>query len=61
MYFLIGGWGDPNSTYNFRGRIVPWRVYAAVKFFIYTMLGSVLMLVAILVLYFQAQPHPATP
>ena len=57
MYFLIGGWGDPNGTYNFRGRIVPWRVYAAVKFFIYTMLGSALMLVAILVLYFQAQPH----
>jgi NADH-quinone oxidoreductase subunit M len=41
MYLLIGVWGNP-------GR----RIYAAVKFFIYTMFGSVLMLVAILVLYF---------
>ena len=36
MYFLIGVWGGPR------------RVYAALKFFIYTMAGSVLMLVAIL-------------
>ncbi len=36
MYFLIGIWGGPR------------RIYAAVKFFLYTMLGSVLMLVAIL-------------
>jgi NADH-quinone oxidoreductase subunit M len=40
MYFIIGVWGGPQ------------RIYAAVKFFIYTMVGSVLMLVAILVLYF---------
>lgn len=40
MYLLIGVWGGPR------------RIYAAVKFFIYTMTGSVLMLVAILVLYF---------
>jgi NADH-quinone oxidoreductase subunit M len=39
MYFLIGIWGG--------GR----RLYAAIKFFVYTMLGSVLMLVAILWLY----------
>lgn len=38
MYFIIGIWGGPR------------RIYAAVKFFIYTMSGSVLMLVAILVL-----------
>lgn len=42
MYLLIGVWGNPKR-----------RVYAAIKFFIYTMAGSVLMLVAILVLYFQ--------
>ena len=36
MYFLIGVWGGPN------------RVYAAIKFFLYTMAGSVLMLLAIL-------------
>ena len=42
MYLLIGVWGGPR------------RVYAAVKFFLYTMAGSVLMLVAILWLYFHA-------
>ena len=40
MYLLIGVWGGPR------------RIYAAVKFFIYTMAGSVLMLVAILILVF---------
>ncbi len=38
MYFLIGIWGGSN------------RLYASVKFFIYTMVGSLLMLVAILVM-----------
>jgi NADH-quinone oxidoreductase subunit M len=42
MYLLIGVWGNPKR-----------RIYAAVKFFIYTMVGSVLMLAAILVLYFH--------
>jgi NADH-quinone oxidoreductase subunit M len=42
MYLLIGVWGSPER-----------RIYAAVKFFIYTMAGSLLMLVAILVLYFH--------
>jgi NADH-quinone oxidoreductase subunit M len=42
MYLLIGIWGNPQR-----------RIYAAIKFFIYTMVGSVLMLVAILVLYFH--------
>jgi NADH-quinone oxidoreductase subunit M len=41
MYLIIGIWGGPN------------RVYAAVKFVLYTLVGSLLMLVAILVLYFQ--------
>lgn len=40
MYFLIGIWGGPR------------REYAAIKFFIYTFLGSVFMLLAILALYF---------
>ena len=39
MYFLIGIWGHER------------RIYAAVKFFLYTMAGSVLMLVAIIYLY----------
>ena len=42
MYFLIGVWGGPR------------REYAAIKFFLYTLLGSVLMLIAILLLYFHS-------
>jgi NADH-quinone oxidoreductase subunit M len=42
MYFIIGIWGGER------------RLYAAIKFFIYTMFGSLLMLVAILGLYFAA-------
>src|SRR4030042_792751 len=41
MYLLIGVWGNPAR-----------RIYAAIKFFLFTMFGSLLMLVAILVLYF---------
>ena len=41
MYFLIGVWGGQR------------RVYAAVKFFLYTLFGSVLMLLGILALYFH--------
>ncbi|GBD00240.1 NADH-quinone oxidoreductase subunit M [bacterium HR17] len=41
MYFLIGIWGGPR------------REYAAIKFFLYTLLGSVAMLLSILVLYFH--------
>lgn len=40
MYLLIGIWGGPN------------RIYAAIKFFLFTMAGSVLMLIAIMALYF---------
>ncbi len=53
MYFLIGGWGDSHGTYQFLGRTMPWRIYAALKFFLYTFAASALMLVAILVLYAQ--------
>jgi NADH-quinone oxidoreductase subunit M len=42
MFIIIGVWGGPN------------RVYAAVKFFLYTFLGSLLMLVALLYLYFKS-------
>ena len=40
MYLIIGVWGGPQ------------RIYAAIKFFLYTLAGSLLLLVAILVLYF---------
>lgn len=39
-YFIIGIWGGPN------------KIYATVKFFLYTMVGSMVMLVSILALYF---------
>ena len=42
MYFLIGIWGGPR------------RVYAAIKFFIYTLVGSVIMLLCMLALYFHS-------
>jgi NADH-quinone oxidoreductase subunit M len=40
MYFLIGVWGGPR------------KLYAAIKFFLYTLAGSVLMLIGILAIYF---------
>jgi len=42
MFIIIGVWGGPN------------RVYATIKFFIYTFLGSVFMLVALIYMYFQS-------
>ena len=42
MYFLIGIWGSAN------------RLYSAIKFFLYTLVGSVVMLLGILALYFYA-------
>jgi len=43
MYFLIGIWGGPR------------REYAAIKFFLYTMVGSMAMLLAILAMYFSPE------
>ncbi|MCF7809677.1 NADH-quinone oxidoreductase subunit M [bacterium] len=48
MYLLIGVWGGQN------------RVYAAVKFILYTMVGSLLMLVGIIWLYFNGVPGEHT-
>src|SRR5216110_190111 len=45
MYFLIGIWCGPR------------REYAAIKFFLYTLAGSVLMLLALLALYVSQTPH----
>jgi len=42
MYFLIGVWGGPRKE------------YAAIKFFLFTLVGSVLMLIALLMLYFAS-------
>jgi NADH-quinone oxidoreductase subunit M len=46
MYFLIGIWGGAR------------RLYAAIKFFLYTLVGSVAMLLGILVVYFQTRTIP---
>ena len=45
MYFLIGIWGGPRKE------------YAAIKFFLYTLAGSLFMLLGILALYFKSAPH----
>lgn len=45
MYFLIGIWGGPRKE------------YAAIKFFLYTLAGSLFMLLGILALYFNSTPH----
>lgn len=45
MYFLIGIWGGEN------------RQYAAIKFFLYTLFGSIFMLLGFLALYFQSDPN----
>ena len=49
MYFIIGVWGGPR------------KLYAAIKFFLYTLAGSVLMLLGILTLYFQHIHQFGTP
>src|SRR2546427_9802395 len=48
MYFLIGIWGGPR------------KLYAAIKFFLYTLFGSVFMLLAILALYFMYYAQTGT-
>lgn len=45
MFLIIGMWGGPR------------RIYAAFKFFLYTLLGSVLSLLAIIAIYFNTTPH----
>src|SRR5256885_11137249 len=44
MYFLIGIWGGPRKE------------YAAIKFFLYTLAGSVLMLIAMIAMYYGSTP-----
>jgi NADH-quinone oxidoreductase subunit M len=49
MYFLIGIWGSSN------------RLYSAIKFFLYTLVGSVVMLLGILAVYFQTPATATSP
>ena len=48
MYFLIGVWGSAN------------REYAAIKFFLYTLFGSVFMLLGFLAMYFRSEDRKST-
>jgi NADH-quinone oxidoreductase subunit M len=45
MYFMIGVWGGPN------------REYASIKFFLFTLFGSALMLLSFLAIFFKSDPH----
>jgi NADH-quinone oxidoreductase subunit M len=45
MYFMIGVWGGPNKE------------YASIKFFLFTLFGSALMLLGFLALFFKSDPH----
>jgi len=53
MFLIIGVWGSKGEK-TLGGRTMPSRVYAAFKFFLYTLTGSLLMLVAILWMYGEA-------
>ncbi|MFQ5563732.1 MAG: NADH-quinone oxidoreductase subunit M, partial [Parvularculaceae bacterium] len=53
MFLIIGVWGS-KGTKTLAGIELPSRIYAALKFFLYTLLGSVLMLIAILWMYAHA-------
>ncbi len=49
MFFMIGVWGGPN------------REYASIKFFLFTLFGSALMLLSFLALYFKVDVNPNVP
>jgi len=58
MYFMIGVWGDRTKMRipGFK-REVETRLYASIKFFLFTLFGSVFMLLGFLALYFKSDPH----
>lgn len=58
MYFMIGIWGDRAKIRlpGFR-REVETRLYASIKFFLFTLFGSAFMLLGFLALYFKSDPH----
>jgi NADH-quinone oxidoreductase subunit M len=59
MYFMIGIWGD-KSPHRIPGfaRETETRLYAAIKFFIFTLFGSAFMLLGFLALYFRSELAP---
>ena len=53
MFLIIGVWGS-KGTKEFAGVSMPSRVYAALKFFLFTLIGSLLLLIAMAWMYAQA-------
>jgi NADH-quinone oxidoreductase subunit M len=62
MYFMIGIWGDRNEVripvFNL---VTEMRLYAAIKFFLFTLFGSAFMLLGFLALYFRSDEGGAAP
>jgi NADH-quinone oxidoreductase subunit M len=60
MYFMIGIWGDktPRKVPGF-SKMFETRLYAAIKFFLFTLFGSAFMLLGFLALYFESGNHLA--
>jgi NADH-quinone oxidoreductase subunit M len=58
MYFMIGIWGDktPRKVPGF-SKMFETRLYAAIKFFLFTLFGSAFMLLGFLALYFESGNH----
>ncbi len=55
MYFMIGIWGDKNKVkLPVVERVVEMRIYASLKFFLFTLFGSAFMLLGFLALYFRS-------
>jgi len=55
MYFMIGIWGDRNEvTIPVFNRVTEMRLYASIKFFLFTFFGSALMLLGFLALFFRS-------
>ena len=58
MYFMIGIWGDKSEKrIPVFDRVVEMRLYASIKFFIFTLFGSAFMLLGFLALYFNSDPN----
>ncbi len=58
MYFMIGIWGDksPRKVPGFT-KVFETRLYASIKFFLFTLFGSAFMLLGFLALYFESGKH----
>lgn len=55
MYFMIGIWGDTNEVkLPVFKKVVEMRIYASLKFFLFTLFGSAFMLLGFLALYFRS-------